>query len=1022
MYATYQKILEAYLFLKAHTYHENLNLFLKARLASFEADHVLTLIEGDDAVDASNGLHKLSEILQLEGHDEHPIHLISDLLNSGNLSQPSFLQWLDQINCRILPKDISLEGYSKADKSDSVFLTNNKTAEKYIVGSEKINYFIDAPVELHIIDMLWTLVVGRHLDSKLSDKCYGNRLTPNAKDFFLSLYAGKPAGNTNREVFIRYIDQYNAWRDAAITSARNIAVDGHNCAIFSIDLNTFFYHIKPEWAAIHDLISRECWGTEHQIFEENLCKIVEKIHATYAKKIQPLLAISHPSCAPDCIIPIGLTSSSIIANWHLAQFDHDIENTARPASFGRYVDDILFVFKNPRLSSQSGKSATDDIIKQFLDEFIEKVKTGRAAEYQLAKRYHLLPLKKEKIVVHYFDCNHTLAGLEVFQRELAERSSAFRFLPDDHIERQLEDFAYDVLYDGSAQRFRSIVGLSENETELSRYLSSHIIAHRLCEVPDKRSPLPQLERFFRGQNALKFFRLWEKAFSYALITENERFAKDLFCSIYKCIGKITYSIQDNEPDFLAAISIQDQLSSDLIYFLDISFALPAALKAQNDWAAVASDLMQVKKDDAAKSRRERLMAEIHSLRQSNLVRHNYVTWPLLNFATYNGSLIDRDFYRRPGAYSISGIRHALSPRFIHFDEWQTFRINQVLHSIPSGTEPLIPDFLESAKDGYCAHYFHEDFPIGIKNRDAGRAGAKVNIREVKIGDDSTDRAPATLKIGIANVRIKEEDISNAFRKDRTPNTSYERQKNLYNVLNSSEKTGVELLILPEVSIPVSWLPFMVSHARRHQIGLVFGLEHWVIDNTAYNLIVEALPFRVSEKYRSCLVNIRIKNHYAPFEKKVLQSFKLGIGEPSDDNHYYTLTKWRGINLASYNCFELANIDHRSLFRSELDLLLACVWNKDTNYYDHILESAVRDLFCYVAQANTSQFGGSCVLQPAPTYSSQIIRVKGGENSCVLTATLDLKTLRDAQYEAIRGEKSSLKPTPPGFDHTKVLYR
>ena len=53
---------------------------------------------------------------------------------------------------------------------------------------------------------------------------------------------------------------------------------------------------------------------------------------------------------------------------------------------------------------------------------------------------------------------------------------------------------------------------------------------------------------------------------------------------------------------------------------------------------------------------------------------------------------------------------------------------------------------------------------------------------------------------------------------------------------------MDLLVLPEVSIPVSWLPFMASFSRRNQIGLIFGLEHWVIDKFAFNILIELLPF------------------------------------------------------------------------------------------------------------------------------------------------------------------------------------
>jgi len=231
----------------------------------------------------------------------------------------------------------------------------------------------------------------------------------------------------------------------------------------------------------------------------------------------------------------------------------------------------------------------------------------------------------------------------------------------------------------------------------------------------------------------------------------------------------------------------------------------------------------------------------------------------------------------------------------------------------------------------------------------------------------------SLKLAIANLVVHIDDIEAAIRCDRSPNLSIDRQNNLYQILNSSIKEGADILIMPEVSIPVSWLPFMVSFARRNQIGIVFGLEHWVIGKKAFNIIIEALPFRTTNGYKSCAVIARIKNHYAPAELELIDSLRLLPGNITfKPLAFYHKVTWRNTCFATYNCFELSDITHRTLFKSEIDLLLTCVWNKDTNYYNHILESAVRDLHCYTVQANTSQYGGSCVLR---NYSNRYCRFK-----------------------------------------------
>jgi len=87
---------------------------------------------------------------------------------------------------------------------------------------------------------------------------------------------------------------------------------------------------------------------------------------------------------------------------------------------------------------------------------------------------------------------------------------------------------------------------------------------------------------------------------------------------------------------------------------------------------------------------------------------------------------------------------------------------------------------------------------------------------------------------------------------------------------------------------------------------------------------------------------------------------------------------------------LANVWHRSLFKSKLDLLVGVEWNKDTNYFSNIVESCSRDLHCYIAQVNTSQFGDSRITQPVESARLDILRLKGGTNDAILIAEIDLE--------------------------------
>ncbi len=108
----------------------------------------------------------------------------------------------------------------------------------------------------------------------------------------------------------------------------------------------------------------------------------------------------------------------------------------------------------------------------------------------------------------------------------------------------------------------------------------------------------------------------------------------------------------------------------------------------------------------------------------------------------------------------------------------------------------------------------------------------------------------------------------------------------------------------------------------------------------------------------------------------------------------------------------------------MDFIVCSEFNKDVNYFSNIVESAARDLHCYVIQVNDSQFGDSRVVSPSKTERMNPLRIKGGENTTFLTMRLDLKSLREHQRKGYGLQKDSkdFKPTPPGLKVEDVKER
>lgn len=286
-----------------------------------------------------------------------------------------------------------------------------------------------------------------------------------------------------------------------------------------------------------------------------------------------------------------------------------------------------------------------------------------------------------------------------------------------------------------------------------------------------------------------------------------------------------------------------------------------------------------------------------------------------------------------------------------------------------------------------------------------------------------------LRVAVGHLAVDEKNIEDSFM--GAPNVSRQRMAALSELLNDVVKHGsrypeqrVDLLVLPEVSVPYRWATFITRWAKDHQVGVICGLEHRIDGrNRAWNELLAALPFRGENGSKECAPIRRLKRHYSPAEEFQLTNNGLSIPKLPTKSRYQ-LFQWRGASFAVYNCYELASVEDRCLFKGMVDFIVCSEFNKDVNYFSNIVESAARDLHCYVVQVNSAQFGDSRVVSPSKTESLNPLRIKGGDNQTFLTMRLPLQPLRSHQLKKYGLQKDSkeYKPTPPDFDIAEVKKR
>lgn len=592
-------IIAAFRKLKRLVYYDKTNLILRRRLSKFE-----------NSKNFKTNIYSLVEVL----NDSDPSNKLY------------YQRWIDEISYFTINK--KLENVENVRTDDATFITNLSTASKYNV--EKVNYFFDGPIELQIIAVLWLMNEGHYLDKTLGSECYGARLENTV---------GTP-NDESADLYCRYHELYKKWRDQGIKKAKEMLTDDKkSVCILGLDIKEYYYHASLDYNEIVIAIHNKRNSNQQQTttilnFKDyKLLFLLEQISKKFKEKISDSLLITHPHIPQHIVgIPIGLVSSPLLADWYLRDFDRKINEDVRPAYYGRYVDDIFIVVTAPEKLSPI--APVDSFVENLL------VKTGVIqdvghGDYQITSRPSLV-LQKSKCILQHFDVEHSIAGLEKFQKKLESNASDFLLMPVDEDESSLEEVAYEILYDGSVNKFRSVKGIAENKFELAKHLSRQTMLHLLTDdLPDNISS-KALISFFKGKNAIEFHDIWEKVFTFFHISgDHQNFLKFKKALLVE-ISRISHS------NNIVAQQVRDFFERHLDLSMDMALSL-GPMSA----GTIGS----------------------RSFRKSNLLRHHFVRVPLTNYTNYDGSLTSENI---KNVISLTQKKLLHSPRFVNFDECVLF--------------------------------------------------------------------------------------------------------------------------------------------------------------------------------------------------------------------------------------------------------------------------------------------------------------------------------------------------------------
>ena len=888
--------------------------------------------------------------------------------------------------------------YAIPKKFESDSITNNSLISNVIPNNKKmksVNFFIDAPIELYILDALWTVFLGKMDNDKkvLSYNVYGNTINKTA------LY-DENNDNINfdsRVLFNRYIDNYTRWRNNAFETLENMYRFKEDTVLISLDIKSYFYSISFSFRELSKFFD------DHELLIriKPLTTIIEKVYAKYCEKIIVFRRDMQHITKNHYVLPIGLFSSMVLGNVYLKRFDENIRNLSGVVYYGRYVDDLLMV-----VTKTLDKNDTPNVV---LDELFVKTGVFRkiSNNYDFVG-YKGLSVQSDKIKLLYIDHKESRAIIDIYNDTIKIIPSQMDPLPDGSLNLfNFDEVAYSVQNFTKEKKIRDIGIVGVDTFKVGRFFS--MLPRRYSQIDinsikkEINMHIKQIEKFFVGSQCIEFYSNWLNYMYFLVITEQYKVLHSFVNNTKKLISELKSTSLDRNM-YRKYTSINKKAKDYLFQHLETCLRV-----------ALCLNMSMVKK--RFKSRTE----SVRSYISSNMFEHSFVTFPLANYLDYDKREVSlckmslNDIGQYPKKIE-ENFQFVWSPRFIHYDELLLLLFYHYHNQNKEHKEyqylkgGLVDKFIK------INHMKGVPFSVETKEREFEEGYLSRTIIIPK-----NNEALSEINVAIGSVNISEEKCICSC-KDRWANITIDEKEELFKILREAyvfikkkednnrvfNKNKIMFLVLPELCYPVYWLNDLIRFAKRTNIGIITGLQYLKDDkNRIYNYIATILPFTTGKKkYRNTFLYIREKNDYSPIEFENLA--KLGFTCKNRGLAEYPIFNWKGIRLSPMLCYEFTDIVARAHLKGRCDFIAAPVFNPDTTYFSNIIDSTARDLHAFVVQANTSFYGDSRVTGPYDRDSKDIFKIKGGDNDHVVIGAIDFVKYKRFQNEYTENFNQKLK--------------
>jgi hypothetical protein len=739
-------------------------------------------------------------------------------------------------------------------------------------------------------------------------------------------------------------------------------------------------------------------------------------------------------------IPVGLTASPFIANIALIDFDKLVHQTFQPLSYGRYVDDILIVLPGSGFI-KTPEDFFNRLAQQSPSDMIKKPNDGKKKTWGWKE----LLFSTKKCSFRRFSGKRSEVELGLFRRQLGERTSEWRSLPDISSEQSV----YCRLLSIVDAKNEPVVKLRDfNDPTLC--ISSFSMMLRDCEAlgrtfyPEQWSETRKafLTAFTDFCVTPKKFFVFEKYLSRVLslgvLCEDYHETANLLNKIAECLNAIGEKSMKCPP-----LKTGEKKQITALYQKYLADSIAEVFLRCNP----VFDMERLKKLMNNECRKSMILKEIPSSISDYVKSYfcadlGYFPFKWL-FAKEGASSTALRLY--PYDSMLQELEQNLSDEKNGRDVLDLLETEnrKKQYANKTGTGGIIAHggFLTRTFSVYDFSFFLDgldDSPIQ-KNWEKSVECIK-QYRQYEInsqtGNDKmfhewehdrllslpqNGKYKSEISIAVANIRLEETELDRQVKglRDDTEIEKYMRFTSVVNEVIHCPK-HIDYLLFPELAIPPDWFMGAANKLQKKGINFISGVTYRIENGKVSNETWMSLN-HTCFKYHAYVVLKQQKQIPAYQELQQLQTAAGLVWEPEKGKltkQWPPIIRHGDMFFAVLICSELMNIDYRSRLRGKIDCLFLPEWNKDITYYNDLINSSANDLHAFMVQCNNNKYGDSRIRGPYDNdYDRDIVKSKGGINDYFIVGTIGVEALRRFQMNATPPPKEAgrhFKPFPIGF--------